>query len=255
MGDEEARTIIRTLLEDVLHKDIRPVLESLRQAELDNRRVFRIMAEMVSGLELMQKIPDAVTIFGSSRSKPRDDIYGIARKIGRRFAEEGYAVITGGGPGLMEAVNRGAMDAGGVSVGLNIILPREQKPNKYITNLLNFRYFFIRKVMFVKYAKALICMPGGFGTMDELFESLTLKQTGKMQMFPIILYDGSYWGGLYDWLRTQMVTRGYLEEDELDLMTICNDPEEAVKQVAQFCRAQEKPYVTYLEPEEFTERL
>lgn len=253
MGEEEDRRAIRSLLDEVLHQEIHPALERLHRAEMDNRRVFRIMAEMVSGLEVMQNIPDAVTIFGSARSRPRDAVYRAARKMGRLFAEEGYAVITGGGPGVMEAANRGAMDAGGISVGLNITLPLEQKPNRYINTLLNFRYFFIRKVMFVKYAKALICMPGGFGTMDELFESLTLKQTGKIQMFPIILYDESYWGSLYDWLRDNMVEKGYLGEDELKLMTICNEPEEAVSQVAQFCRAQKEPYVTYLEADDFTE--
>lgn len=252
MGDDETRSMIKALLQDVLHRDIQPALERLQNAEMDNRRVFRMMAEMVTGLEVMWKVPDAVSIFGSARSLPGDDIYAAARKIGRRFAEEGYAVITGGGPGTMEAANRGAAEAGGHSVGLNIILPREQKPNRYATTLLNFRYFFIRKVMFVKYAKALIIMPGGFGTMDELFESLTLKQTGKMQKFPIILYDTSYWAGLYGWMKESMVARGCLDEDELELFSMTDDADEVVNRVVQYCRAQEEPYVTYVETEEFS---
>ncbi len=255
MGNDEGRERLKSMVEDILQREINPALDKLRRAELDNRRIFRMMAEMVSGLEVMQNIPDAVTVFGSARSKPEEDVYKAARRIGRRFAEEGYAVITGGGPGLMEAANRGAMDAGGVSVGLNINLPMEQRANRYVTNFLNFRYFFIRKVMFVKYAKALICMPGGFGTMDELFESLTLKQTGKMQMFPIILYDKSYWGGLYEWIQDNMVKRGYLAEEELDLLAVCDDPEDVVERVCRFCRAQEEPYDTYLEADDLTEGL
>ena len=255
MSENGTRDIIRTLLEDVLKRDINPMLDALRNAELDNRRVFRMMAEMVTGMEVMWKLPDAVSIFGSARVKPRDEVYKAAQKIGRRFAEEGYAVITGGGPGVMEAANRGAAEAGGPSVGLNITLPHEQRPNKYANVQLTFRYFFIRKVMFLKYARALIVLPGGFGTMDELFESLTLKQTGKMQKFPIILFGHSYWDGLYAWLKERMVGEGFLEEDELGLLTITNDPEEVVQQVIRYCRAQHEPYVSYLEVEDFTQGL
>jgi uncharacterized protein (TIGR00730 family) len=154
----------------------------------------------------------------------------------------------------MEAANRGATDAGGESVGLNIVLPSEQDPNKYVNTLLSFRYFFIRKVMFVKYAKALVIMPGGFGTMDELFESLTLKQTGKMQRFPIILYDKKYWGGLYDWMRGQMIDHGFIDPEELELFSITDDPEEVVDRVCRYCQAQKKPYVSYVESDEFNER-
>ncbi len=252
----ETSLIIKALLEEVLSKEIHPVLQNLHQAQLDNRRVFRMMAEMVTGMEVMSKLPDAVSVFGSARSKPRDAIYKDARRIGKRFAEEGYAVITGGGPGVMEAANRGAMDAGGTSVGLNITLPHEQLPNKYVNVELNFRYFFIRKVMFVKYARALVVLPGGFGTMDELFESLTLKQTGKMQKFPIILFDESYWAPLYGWLRDRMVEDGYLDEEELNLFSMTDDPEEVVGRVHKYCqdqKAHEEPYITYIEAEEFTE--
>ena len=154
----------------------------------------------------------------------------------------------------MEAANRGAADAGGTSVGLNITLPMEQEPNRYANVQMNFHYFFIRKVMFVKYARALVVLPGGFGTMDELFESLTLKQTGKMQKFPIILFDRSYWSGLYDWLRDRMVEDGYLTEKELDLLSMTDDPEEVVSRVHMYCRAQwarKEPYISYVETEEF----
>jgi len=223
---------------------------------MDNRRVFRIMAEMVTGMEIMSKIPDSVSIFGSARCGQDDEVYKTARTIGRRFAQEGYGVITGGGPGVMEAANRGAFEGGGTSVGLNIVLPKEQKPNKYANIQLNFHYFFIRKVMFVKYARALVVLPGGFGTMDELFESLTLKQTGKMQKFPIILFDSSHWGDLYGWMREKMVSGGYLDEEELDLFFLTDDPDEVVDRVHAYCQAQkahEEPYISYVETEEFAE--
>ena len=178
MGDNETSRIIKALLEEVISKELHPVLQKLHRGQADNRRVFRMMAEMVTGMEVMSKIPDSVSIFGSARCGPKDEVYKAARNIGKRFAQEGYGVITGGGPGVMEAANRGAFEGGGTSVGLNITLPHEQAPNKYANVELTFHYFFIRKVMFVKYARALIVLPGGFGTMDELFESLTLKQTG-----------------------------------------------------------------------------
>ncbi|MDF1535871.1 MAG: TIGR00730 family Rossman fold protein [bacterium] len=254
----ETSLIIKALLEEVLSKEIHPVLQRLHRAQLDNRRVFRMMAEMVTGMEVMSKLPDAVSIFGSARSKHRDPAYKAARQIGKRFAEEGYAVITGGGPGVMEAANRGALEGGGTSVGLNISLPHEQLANKYANVELNFRYFFIRKVMFVKYARALVVLPGGFGTMDELFESLTLKQTGKMQKFPIILFDKAYWASLYGWLRDQMVSAGYLDEEDLNLFSMTDDPEDVVERVHIYCQTQkshEEPYVSYVESEEFTEGL
>lgn len=254
MSDEDTTRIIRSLLEDVVSKEIHPALERLQQDQMDNRRVFRIMAEMVTGMEALGGIPDAVTVFGTARCRPQEDLYRIARHMGKRFAQEGFAVITGGGPGVMEAVNRGASEAGGTSVGLNIILPAEQEPNKYANLKLMFRYFFIRKVMFVKYTRALVVLPGGFGTMDELFESLTLKQTGKMRKYPIILFDSDYWGGLLGWLKEKMVKEGFLTDGELGILSVMDDPEEIVSAVHRYCeeqRAREEPYVSYVEPEEF----
>lgn len=256
MGNNETSRIIKALLEEVLSKEIHPVLQKLYRGQLDNRRVFRMMAEMVTGMEVLSKIPDSVSVFGSARCTPDSEVYKAARTIGRRFAEEGYGVITGGGPGVMEAANRGAFEGGGTSVGLNIILPREQHANRYANIELTFHYFFIRKVMFVKYARALVVLPGGFGTMDELFESLTLKQTGKMQKFPIILFDRSYWGDMYSWMRDKMVGEGFLEEDELDLFSMTDEPGEVVDRVHRYCQAQrahEEPYVSYVESEEFSE--
>ena len=256
MGDNETSRIIKALLEEVISKEIHPVLQSLHRDQLDNRRVFRMMAEMVTGMEIMSKIPDSVSVFGSARCGPKDDVYKAARTIGKLFAQEGYGVITGGGPGVMEAANRGAFEGGGTSVGLNITLPHEQYANKYANVELTFHYFFIRKVMFVKYARALVVLPGGFGTMDELFESLTLKQTGKMRKFPIILFDKSYWGDLYNWIQDKMVADGYLEEDELGLFSMTDDPEEVVSSVHHYCqtqKAQEEPYISYVESEEFSE--
>ena len=256
MGDSETSRIIKALLEEVLSKEIHPVLQKLHKGQSDNRRVFRIMAEMVTGMEVMSKIPDSVSIFGSARCTPEEDTYKAARSIGKRFAEKGYGVITGGGPGVMEAANRGAFEGGGTSVGLNITLPHEQESNKYANVELTFHYFFIRKVMFVKYARALVVLPGGYGTLDELFESLTLKQTGKMQKFPIILFDQSYWGGLYGWMRDRMVADGYLDEDELELFSMTDDPDEVVDRVHKYCQAQkahEEPYVSYVESEELSE--
>ena len=253
VGDNETSRILKALLEEVISKEIRPVLQKLYEDQQDNRRIFRMMAEMVTGMEVMSKIPDSVSIFGSARCGPKEDVYKAARNIGKLFARNGYGVITGGGPGVMEAANRGAFEGGGTSVGLNITLPHEQHANKYANVELTFHYFFIRKVMFVKYARALIVLPGGFGTMDELFESLTLKQTGKMQKFPIILFDRSYWGDLYNWLRDKMVADGYLDVDELDLFSMTDEPEDVVNRVHTFCQAQkayDEPYVSYVEPEE-----
>jgi uncharacterized protein (TIGR00730 family) len=256
MNDNMNNNDLKILLGDVLSREIYPILSRLQQEQMDNRRIFRIMAEMVTGMEVMSKIPDAVTVFGSARCKPSDEVYKMASKVGKRLAEKGYAVITGGGQGVMEAANRGAAEAGGTSVGLNIRLPMEQTPNKYANVKLNFHYFFIRKVMFVKYTRALIVLPGGFGTMDELFESLTLKQTGKMRKFPIILFNQSYWSELFGWLRDKMVGEGYLSEEELSLLSMTDDPEEIVTMVHDYCQAQrlhEEPYVSYVETEEFSE--
>ena len=191
-------------------------------------RVFRIMAEFIEGFEVLGKIPRAVSIFGSTRTPPGDKDYQKAEETARRLAQEGYAIVTGGGPGIMEAANKGATMAKGVSVGINIELPREQKPNKYINTYLNFRYFFVRKVMFVKYAVAFVIFPGGFGTLDEFFEPLQLIQTHKIKPFPLILVGKDYWKGLVDWIRGVLLTRGKISPEDVNLFCILEEPEEIV---------------------------
>src|SRR6266550_1677174 len=194
----------------------------------DPWRVLRIQSEFVEGFGLLAELPRAVSIFGSART-PRDHPdYAAGRALGGALAEAGFAVITGGGPGVMEAVNRGASEAGGISVGLGIELPFEQRLNDWVDIGLNFRYFFARKTMFVKYAQAFVILPGGFGTMDELFEALTLVQTGKVTSFPVVLYNSSYWSGLVDWLRATMMNEGKINPADLDLLTLTDDVDEAV---------------------------
>ena len=173
----------------------------------DTWRIFRIMAEFVEGYETLSEIGEAVSIFGSARLKPKDKYYKLAMRIAYLLAKEGFAIITGGGPGIMEAANRGARKAKGNSIGLNIMIPHEQKANRYIDMLLEFHYFFCRKVMFVKYAKAFIIMPGGFGTFDELFESLNLVQTERVEKFPVILVGSLYWKGLVGWLKDMVLRK------------------------------------------------
>lgn len=194
----------------------------------DPWRVFRIMAEFVDGFETLSRCGPAVSIFGSARVKEGDPYYEVARKIAARLSEEGFSVITGAGPGIMEAANRGASDAGGQSVGLNIELPQEQTPNPYVKTLLRFHYFFCRKVMFVKYAKAFVIMPGGFGTLDELFESITLIQTRRIRQFPIILFGSEYWTPLLEWFRDHLTTKGYLSDCDIELATLTDDIEDVV---------------------------
>ena len=193
-------------------------------------RLFRILAEFVDGFEVMSDVGPAVTVFGSARTRENDPYYQLAMRCGRLLAEHDLTVITGGGPGIMEAANRGAKDAGGRSVGLNISLPMEQRPNPYQTHELSFRYFFVRKVMFVKYAVGFICFPGGFGTMDEFFEALTLVQTNKADPFPIVLVGHDYWDGLVDWLRQTMRDEyRNIGPKDLDLFQVTDSVEEAVK--------------------------
>ncbi|MBN2333404.1 MAG: TIGR00730 family Rossman fold protein [Deltaproteobacteria bacterium] len=186
-------------------------------------RIFKIISEFVEGFEKMSDSGLAVSIFGSARTTEEHEDYQQAWSLGNILAKAGITVITGGGPGIMAAANRGALEAGGKSVGLNITLPMEQKPNEYITKLVSFKYFFVRKVMLVKYAQAFIIFPGGFGTLDEMFESLTLIQTHKMKPFPIILYGSHYWRGLIDWLRREMEPLGYIGEEDLSLFQIVDD--------------------------------
>lgn len=197
-------------------------------------RIFRIMAEFVEAIEALSKVKHAVTIFGSARLTASDPYYEKAETLARRLAEEGFGVITGGGPGIMEAGNKGAAEAGGKSVGMNIRLPYEQKPNPYANISIDYKYFFVRKVMFVKYAVAYVIFPGGFGTMDELFEALTLIQTKRIRSFPVIMIGRSYWQGLLDWLEKTMMKERMIDEEDLGLIKVVDDPEEAVRHIQKF---------------------
>ncbi|MHC4200251.1 MAG: LOG family protein [Planctomycetota bacterium] len=197
----------------------------------DTWRIFRIMAEFIEGFEMMHEFGPAVTVFGSARTAPDEPEYAMGRKLGASLVEAGFAVITGGGPGLMEAANRGAHEAGGVSIGLNIDLPFEQKPNPYLTDYVNFRYFFVRKVMFLKYASAAVILPGGYGTMDEFNELLTLVQTQRIEHMPIVLMGKDYWGGLVDWLRGTMLKEECIDAGDLELFFQTDDPAEAVAHI------------------------
>jgi hypothetical protein len=194
----------------------------------DPWRVLRIQSEFVEGFGLLAEVPRAVSVFGSARTKPGSPEYVAGELLGAALARAGWAVITGGGPGVMESVNKGASDAGGVSIGLGIELPFEQSLNDWVDVGVNFRYFFVRKTMFVKYAQAFVVLPGGFGTMDELFEALTLVQTRKVTSFPVILYGSQYWGGLLAWLRSTMLSHGMINEVDLDLIQVSDDVEEIV---------------------------
>jgi uncharacterized protein (TIGR00730 family) len=192
----------------------------------DPWRVLRITGEFVEGFDTLAELGPAVTIFGSARTKPDDPMYQAALETARLLTESGLVIITGGGPGIMEAGNRGSALAGGKSVGLGIELPFEQGINQYVEIPLNFRYFFVRKTMFVKYAQAFVIFPGGFGTLDELFEALTLVQTGKIRNFPIILFGSTYWNGLLAWLRSTMLAEGKVAAPDLELITLCDDPQQ-----------------------------
>jgi uncharacterized protein (TIGR00730 family) len=194
----------------------------------DPWRVLRIQAEFVEGFGLLAELPRAVSVFGSARAVPGSADYLAGERIAGALARDGWAVITGGGPGVMEAANRGASEAGGVSVGLGIELPFEQGLNNWVDVGVNFRYFFVRKTMFVKYAQAFVVLPGGFGTMDELFEALTLVQTRKVTSFPVVLYGSAYWSGLVDWLRPTMIQHGTISAADLDLLHISDDVDEIV---------------------------
>ncbi|MGI8532885.1 MAG: TIGR00730 family Rossman fold protein [Geodermatophilaceae bacterium] len=195
----------------------------------DPWRVLRIQSEFVEGFGQLAEIPRAVSVFGSART-PRDHAdYEVGRALGTRLAQAGFAVITGGGPGVMEAANRGAQEAGGLSVGLGIELPFEQSLNDWVDVGINFRYFFARKTMFLKYAQAFVILPGGFGTLDEFFEALTLVQTGKVTRFPVILLGSDYWSGLVEWLRAAALARGTVSQRDLDLVTVTDDVEQAVE--------------------------
>ncbi|HZH80247.1 MAG TPA: TIGR00730 family Rossman fold protein [Gemmatimonadales bacterium] len=194
----------------------------------DSWRVLRIMGEFVEGFDTLSDVYNAVTVFGSARTKPDDPYYEKAVETARMLAKEGFPIITGGGPGIMEASNRGAQEGNGLSIGCNIELPFEQGLNPYVERAINFRYFFVRKTMFVKYSTAFVVFPGGYGTMDELFEALTLIQTGKVKDFPVILFGEQYWRGLADWLRDRVAGEGKIATTDLTLFTITDSPREAV---------------------------
>lgn len=212
-------------------KETREVMAS------DSWKIFKIMSEFVNGFERMQQIGPCVSIFGSARTKPENKYYKLAEEIAFKLTQEGYGVITGGGPGIMEAANKGAKRGGGNSVGLNINLPFEQKPNDYIDRdkSIDFNYFFVRKTVFLKYSQGFIGMPGGFGTIDELFESLTLVQTNKIAEFPVVLVGREYWEGLIDWIKKTMLHQEHnINESDLDLFKIVDTADEAVKHIVDF---------------------
>jgi uncharacterized protein (TIGR00730 family) len=200
----------------------------------DSWRMFRIMAEFVDGFEILPDIEPAVSIFGSARVKPGDKYYSFTEELSSRLAGKGFSIVTGGGPGIMEAANKGAAENGGKSVGLNIELPMEQKPNDFSNTKLNFRYFFCRKVMFVKYSMAYIVLPGGFGTLDELFEAVTLIQTDKIKPFPVILVGKDYWGGLIDWIREKLLVEEKVSGDDLEIIKLEDDMDRIVKIISDF---------------------
>ena len=194
-------------------------------------RLFKIMAELVDGFDALSEIYPCVSIFGSARVRPRDETYEKTVVIAKRLAESGYHIITGGGPGIMEAGNKGAREGGGRSVGLNIRLPKEQNTNPYADIQLEFKYFFVRKVIFLKYAQAYVGMPGGFGTLDEIFEAITLIQTKRIKPFPVILVGSDYWGPLWEWIRGNLLKRKLISPEDVDLVTILDDPDDVVNNI------------------------
>ena len=200
-------------------------------AKEESWRMFRIMGELVEGFDKLANIEPAVSIYGSARIKEGDELYAQTEEIARRLGEMGFAIITGGGPGVMEAGNKGALAAGVASVGLNIELPEEQGPNAYTTTSITFRHFFVRKIMLVKYASAFVIMPGGLGTLDEVTELLMLIQTHKIKPFPVVLFNSGYWQGFLDWLRDRALAAGYISEDDFTLLRVCDRPDELVEAV------------------------
>ncbi|HUL70553.1 MAG TPA: TIGR00730 family Rossman fold protein [Gemmatimonadales bacterium] len=195
----------------------------------DPWRVLRIMGEFVEGFEKLGDIHDAVAFFGSARSQPSDPFYDRAVETARLLAEAGFPIITGGGPGIMEAANKGAVEGDGLSIGCNIELPHEQGTNRYVRRSMYFRFFFVRKMMFAKYSMAFVVFPGGYGTMDELFEALTLIQTGKVKPFPVVLFGKDYWSGMVDWLKARVVGEGKIDRGDLDLFHVTDSPAEAAR--------------------------
>jgi len=207
-------------------------------------RLFRIIGEFVEGFDELPNYLPAVTVYGSARIKEGSPYYDLARELGRALTEAGYTVTTGGGPGLMESANRGAFEQGGTSIGLNVELPREQKPNRFLTVALSFRYFFVRKVMLVKYATAFILLPGGYGTLDEFFETVTLIQTRKIRPFPVVLMGRAYWSGLVTWMRERMLADGLISPEDLELFHVTDDVQDAVAHVNAYRQTEDR----YLPP-------
>jgi uncharacterized protein (TIGR00730 family) len=200
----------------------------------DSWRMFRIIGELVEGFDSLSGLEPAITIYGSARLKPEDKLYAETEEIARRLGELGFNIISGGGPGVMAAANKGALEAGVASIGLNIELPEEQALNPYTTLSITFHHFFVRKVMLVKYATAFLMMPGGLGTLDELTEVLTLMQTHKIKPFPVVLYDSKYWKGFLDWLHSETLARGFVSEEDFDLLRVCETPDEAIQTIQQW---------------------
>ncbi len=212
-------------------RDLKPKEDFTQE---DTWRIFRIMSEFVEGFEVLSRVGKAVSIFGSSRTKPGTKYYKLAEEIAYLLAKEGYVIITGSGPGLMEAANKGAKFANGKSVGLNIQLPLQQEPNKYVDLLLDFRYFFVRKVMFVKYAKAFVILPGGYGTLDEFTEAINLIQTQRIPEFPVVLFNSEYWKGMLDWLKDKVLKNGCISKQDLNIFSVVDTPREVVKVIKKF---------------------
>ena len=224
--DDAIRNLVPVTEDEKLLQQASPGVDFTRT---DPWRVMRIMGEFIEGFDTLASVNKAVTIFGSARTGPEDPSYTAAEEVARLLAEAGFAVITGAGPGIMEAANKGAKEGGGRSIGCNIELPFEQGANPYVDTVINFKYFFVRKTMFIKYSSAFIIFPGGFGTLDELFEALTLIQTGKIYQFPVVLFGRYYWAGLMRWLQSRVLGEGKIAEGDMNLMLITDDPAEAAK--------------------------
>ena len=208
-------------------------------AKEESWRMFRIIGELVEGFDELAGIEPAVSVYGSARVKEGDELYKQTQEIARGLGQLGFSIITGGGPGVMEAANRGASEAGVTSVGLNIELPEQQSANAYVTHSVTFHHFFVRKIMLVKYAAAFVIMPGGLGTLDEVTELLTLMQTHKIKPFPVVLFDGQYWEGFLDWLRNYTLAKGYISEEDLDLLRVCDQPGEVIEAVQKWYQKKE----------------
>jgi uncharacterized protein (TIGR00730 family) len=244
-GDAAARIGKPDGTEDERFLERRPKGERPEFIDSDPWRALRILSEFVEGFDVLAAVGPAVTVFGSARVAADSPSYALAREIARRLAEMGFAIITGGGPGIMEAANRGCREGGGLSIGCNIELPHEQGLNAYVDLGVEFKYFFVRKTMFVKYADAFVILPGGFGTLDELFESLTLIQTGKIRDFPVVLVGTSYWQGMIDWMRATQLEAGAISEADLALLKLSDDPEEVCEII--------RRYVARAHPEDIAE--